>query len=89
LIAPFTAESIFRIGEDDVRRLAAKLEREPLQVCPPAERMISLPTDVDPVKCDFVDVLVADDGRPSLWAAGHDVGVRQREILPQSPAHPA
>ncbi len=55
-----------RVVEDDVRRLAAELERRGASSCPRASRWIRLPTSVEPVKATLFDVgVMRERARPS------------------------
>ena len=74
------------VVEDDVRRLAAELERQLLAACRRAARWISLPTSVEPVKA-ILSTADSTSAAPVCAVAGDDVDDAGRELgLPEDVA---
>ena len=57
------------VGEDDVRRLAAELQRDLLEVARPPPATISLPTSVEPVNATLSTSACAASAAPALAEA--------------------
>ena len=68
-----------RVLEDDVRGLAAELEREPLAACPAIARRITLPTSVEPVNA-ILSTSVLDERGAGLARPGDDVHDAGRQL---------